>query len=472
MPDVSCGTTIAGRGDFLFTAGAVAIIAGLLFPQSARVLDVLLIFSLSLTAAVLIITFSARTALQVHGFALLVVSAAMLRMTLSVASAKLIFLQGQAGVVISRFGDAFVRNNCVLAVLIFGAMVPVSFVIICKAVRSIARNAALTRERDLDLKNMTAREAGFFVAMTGAARFMLCSAVVELFIIVVNLAASITVGMTAPEASGLSIKVYLTLAVGAAMCTQIPAVLTAVASAYLVRKSSVYRPEDSSGIVPVPSYDAKRDIAAKQRVITEDLEWFDESQCLGSDNGEDDLSLCIWEEIKDSDAYEAIAGLIESKADTQAKTILMAAESAQELGVTVPVNVAIRLAQKGKKTLLIDLDCRRNAVSKVFDIDTGGTQTQAAETCIDNLWVWPGRDTKDIKQVITSLESRYDCLVVYAPNIGASADWDKIAGSINAAMLFSKKTEFEASAITDFHKLLLSYGCEIFKPEEILAEAV
>ena len=78
---------IIGRNDLLFTAGAIAVVAGFFSPLPTRVLDVLLIFSISLTAAVMVITFAARPASDVSGFALLIVIAAMLRIALSVASA-------------------------------------------------------------------------------------------------------------------------------------------------------------------------------------------------------------------------------------------------------------------------------------------------------------------------------------------------------------------------------------------------
>jgi hypothetical protein len=133
---------IIGRTGFLFIAGAIAIIAGLLFPLSAYVLDVLLIFSMSLTMALLIITFSGRGALEVSGFPLLIVLVTMLRMALSVACSRLILSQGNAGTIIGLCGSIFVINNMMLAVLIFGILMMVSFGTICKAVKGISHITA------------------------------------------------------------------------------------------------------------------------------------------------------------------------------------------------------------------------------------------------------------------------------------------------------------------------------------------
>ncbi len=580
-----CESRIVGRNDLLFVAGAIAVVAGLLFPLSAHILDVLLIFSVSLTAAVLIITFSARGALDVSGFPLLIVLATMLRMALSVASGKLILSQGNAGTIISLFGAIFVRNNCVLAILVFGVLTVVIFGTICKAARGISRtvleftaNVVPIKQISIDgdlnadvidksqaagLQEKIGREASFFVAMGGAARFILCDAVIELVVAVVNIVGGMAAGVLGGAAAGISAKTYVTLAVGAGMTTQVPALLAAVASAYFVRRSSVppaandgFAEEEVVERIEVVASEVAsprsaelqygNDVSASQRgtaeprcieselaetanpvanvnveaerIVCEDLEWLNEPQQAEDENEKDDLNLWAWEEIKDSDYYEAIAELIESKGN-KAKTILMAAESVKELGVTVPVNVAMRLAQRKKRCLLIDLDLERDAISRVFDVDCGGpcgdkvgarAIVRETPTCIDNLWIWPANnfgkgevepqtqkkafgdpDTMNVKEVIAGLESRYDHLIIYAPNIKLSADWGRIASGVQAAMLFGPGSKLEGGSISDFpnwkrpcfqndvgnlrlllqfHKLLISFGCAIFKPVEVLAE--
>ena len=524
------GLAIVGRSDFLFMAGAIAVVVGLLFPLSAHILDVLLIFSVSLTAAVLIITFSAREALQVQGFPLLTVLATALRMALSVACAKLILLQGNAGTIINLLGTVFVRNNCVLAILIFGTLTIVIFGAICKAVKSISLasteftsdivpirqtsinsdlNAGIIdKSQALNLRERITREVRFFVAMAGAARFILCAAAIELAIVIVNITASIAMGVAASTSGGISVKTYAILAVGAGMITQITALLVAVASVYLVRKSSVSAADSESTEEAIKTIKVSSSEVASSRItesqysstvtpiqaemIAKDVEWLDESRCIGSGNEDDNSGLWVCREIADSDCYEPVVELIESKSREQVKTILMAAESAKELPVTVPVNIAIRLAQKGHKCLLIDLDLERSAISKVFDADSGNlgdnvqgkTIAKETPTCISNLWVWPAGnfgkadgncDTINIKEVIVGLESRYDHLIVYAPNINLSADWGRIVGCIQAAMLFGpdrQTQKFESSSLDDFRELLISLGCAVLEPAEVFAMAV
>ena len=566
----------------LFTAVVIAVIAGLLLPLPAYILDVLLIFSVSLTAAVLIITFSARGALQVQGFPLLIVLATMLRMALSVACSRLIVSRGNAGTIVSLFGSIAVRNNCVFTILVSGALAIVIFRTICKSAKDIRRaateftadivpikqisidsdlNAGVINESEaLNLRSKIAREAGFFVAMAGAARFILCAAVIELVIVIVNIVASMAIGIVGGTTAGISIKTYTTLAVGAGLMTEIPALVAALASGYLVRKSSVSPAANDElaeqalerikvgGGVRAPFCDLLQgrpnEIAATQaqeleygnavnfaepveyidaeiteitnpaasanietgKIVSEDLEWvdesrpsegLDESQYIGNEDEKNDLSLWVWEEIKDSDYYEAIAELIESRGGSRTqpfrragrtaptKTTLMAAESVEELPVTIPVNVAVRLAQRNQKCLLIDLDLKRGAISKVFDIDSGDgsnrVRGEAIATCINNLWVWAASnfdkddgntEVTNIKDMIARLESQYERLVVYAPNIKLLADRCRITDCVGAAILFGSKSKIESSSISDFHKLLKSSGCEILKPTEVFAGAV
>ena len=510
-----------------FTMGAITVIAGFLLPLPPHILDVLLIFSTSLTAAMLIITFSATTALQVQGFPLLIVLATMLRIALSTTSAKLILSHGDAGTIVGLFGSILVRNNCVLAILVFGTLTLLIFGAICKAVRNINKTAAdfntdivpikkigidnnlitgiIDNSQVISLQEKFARQAYFFISMASAAKFLLCAAVIELAIVTANIIASMAVGTATPTAEGISVKTYATLVVGSGMITQISALLTAVASEYLVRKSSM-NPADNAGltekeypertgvllteVTPANTtelpYDNSVNYAGEKGNIA-DIEWFDET--TSDENKKDKLNLWIWDEIKDGDCYQAIAELINAKSDDAAKMVLMAAESIEELPVTISVNIAIHLAKKGRKCLLIDLDSQRNAVSKVFDIDNRKSKNKAqAEkiataipTCIRNLWVWPANNfakgnensnSTNTKQAIASLKGQFDRLIIYAPNVKLPADLESIVGCIQTAMLFGSKSKSGNYHINKLCKFLNGCGCTILKPDQAFAQTI
>ncbi len=501
---------IIGRGDFLFTAGACAIIVGLLFPLSGRVFDVLLIFSISLTVAVLIVTFSARRALEVSGFPLLIVLTTSLRTVLSTASVRLIFSGADSGTIIDFFGDFAIGNSEKPAILIFAIAAIICFVVICKAVKSIRRTAAeftcdiapvrqiginsdldaglIDENQALSLRRQITGEVGFFVAMSGAARFILCIAVIELFIAIVNITASVTIPAATSITSALPPRTYANLAVGSGMMIQIPALLAALSCGLLVRKSwacavanntldeSQHSQSKRIKIVatevrPGTSTQLQHDdtisyVETKEKAVAKDADWLDEK------SEKDNLGMWSWKEIKERNRYDAIAKLIEDKSGKDAGTILMAAENVEELGVTVPVNIAIHLAKKGRKCLLIDLDSARNAVSKVFDIETDGPGRGEIAACIKNLWIWPASnlgkgDATEFKNTICDLQSRYDRLIIYAPNVKALDGCKTIADSVGSAILFGAEDRGADSAVSSLGALLISCGCEILEPESI-----
>ena len=574
--DRVCDSRMIGRSDFLFTAGAIAVITGLLFPLSGHILDVLLIFSVSLTAAVLMITLSARGVLEASGFPLLVLLATMLRMALSVASARLILSQGEAGTIIGLVGNFIVRNNEIATILVFGTSIVVIFVTICKAAKGISHAASdfttdivpikqISIDSDLntgiisngqasELRGKIAREVGFFVAMAGAAKFILCGAVIELVTIVINVVGGMAIGVASSAATEVSVKIYTSLTVGAGAIIQISTLLTVVASRHLVHKKSLApAPDDElmeqksvrvevvaneltstkrlqydstadnsespeyfdSELVEVINPAISNNIGAEGKAIAKELDWFDEQTVSG--NGKDDLNLQFSTEVKESDPmtvpadsfsksdehavgrqertlnkikglwepnygcddyYEAITELVESKPGDDAKTILMGAETAAELPVTIPVNIGIRLAQKNRRCLLIDLDSQRNAISKVFDIDTNGVCGKAIATCVNNLWVWPVNNfvednAMNLRGVVAKLKNRYDRLIIYAPNIKLLSDWDGIASCVEAAILFdSEEDKSVSSCVNEFCELLIASGCEVFEPAEVFAQAV
>lgn len=522
---------IVGRNDFLFAFGVVAVIAGMLFPQAPVVFDILLIFSVCLTAAVLIIPFSAQRALEVTGFSLLIILATTLRMTLSVASVKLILLRGQAGSVSGIAGGILVGSHYILAVLILAAAAVFVFVFIYKAVKKIIRIAAeftaevfpvrqisinsdieagiIDKSQARDLQKNNVRETCFFVAMTGAAGFMLSAAVIELLIVVVFALGTFAKTVSFSTNPELPAETYAAFVFGTGLLTQISALITAAASVYLVRKSSETSIADdriseedfneriktvasevrdsnfsddsaasenvdkrSIGMSYTPAY------VTHKNIIIDDLQWQEESENAVEQYAEAGLDLWKWQKNTDNKAYEAIADLIESKSSDAASTTLMAADSVKNLGVTVPVNVAVRLAKRGKRCLLIDLDFERAAVLRVFDIDVGhdAAVNKVIPTSVNNLSVYSipenNRTEKvNITEIIASFQNQYEYLIVYAPDIKFFGSAEQVSACITHAMFFGDGDESNGSEVREFQSVLKSNKCKILNPQDIFAQA-
>ncbi|MHC4622744.1 MAG: FHIPEP family type III secretion protein [Planctomycetota bacterium] len=531
---------------------------GLLLPLPTHVLDVLLIFNLSLTAAVLIITFSAQQALQVQSFPLLIVLVTALRMALTAACAKLALLQGNAGTIVRILGQVVVNGNLMFTVSVFGMLVTVIFGIVCKSVKGISQAGAefvsdvvparqtiidsdlnegvINESQALNLRTTIARERSFFVKMTGAAKFILCSAVIELVIVLLTVAASIGMGVAATTSIEAPAKAYTSLALGAGTATQISLLIIALGSAHLVRKSFVLpaSPDRSAepqvpererirvaaeevppslkpqvkfesilipakGAAMVESKFVDRELAEIDNAADTDINsernesttaestgHSDTSQNSGINKTTDDSARWTWRQVRDNNCYESIADLIRSKSTDHIKTVLMAAENIAELPVTVPVNIALCLARKERRCLLVDLDSARDAVAKVFEVDGKGPEgkhgTLGRPSCISNLSILPASDfgkcekegdRSKLKDTLTLAKATYDHIILYAPHVQSLIQSQEVANSMDTAILFGRATdEAENPYLSDLHKLLITSGREVIKPADIFGGTV
>ena len=135
--------------------------------------------------------------------------------------------------------------------------------------------------------------------------------------------------------------------------------------------------------------------------------------------------------------------------------VLLAATERKELGVTAAVNIAICLAQKGRKCLLVDMDIERSAVSRVFDVH--GIEAGVVKTCIGNLWVQRGVE----RQV--RWDEEYDCVLLYSPDKNCWPDDDVLKVDVVAALLFGMGDESEE--MLRFKEKLMASQVDILEPE-------
>jgi hypothetical protein len=164
------------------------------------------------------------------------------------------------------------------------------------------------------------------------------------------------------------------------------------------------------------------------------------------------------------DNYEPIIKRIK-QVKRKYKSILFTSIEAGALPVTIPVNTAIGLAKNKKRCLLIDLDLRRDAIAKVFGLDAerGGLRAKAVQTEIENLWVWPGHNFSQLKQmnimeiVEKALDKKspekFDFILINAPSVVSSPDRKQIISAARAAFICTKNTS-EMKKLTELMKPL------------------
>ncbi|MCK5174684.1 MAG: hypothetical protein KAR47_14925, partial [Planctomycetes bacterium] len=138
------------------------------------------------------------------------------------------------------------------------------------------------------------------------------------------------------------------------------------------------------------------------------------------------------------DYYDEITGYVD-KSGKDRMPVLFGAESFNDLPVTVVVNVAIRISEKGHSCLIIDADSERNAVARVFDIPPEQIRDKPAETCIKGISIFSGGNAVGsdcLKEAISVSAKCYDRVIIYAPDMSESSEAELFAGAACGAVIF------------------------------------
>lgn len=247
--------------------GVVIILAVLILPMPAVLLDILLAFSMVFSVMILMTALFIQTPLEFSAFPTVLLVSAMFRLALNLASTRLILADGHegtaaAGNVIEAFGNFVTRGNFIIGVIVFAILLIVNFIVITKGSGRIAEVAArfnldampgkqMAIDADLsaglidevDAKNRRKTledESSFFGAMDGASKFVRGDAIAGLLITFINVIAGIIIGMmqmglTIQEASSN----YSLLTIGDGLVSQIPALIVSTAAGILVSKAGI-----------------------------------------------------------------------------------------------------------------------------------------------------------------------------------------------------------------------------------------
>ncbi len=242
------------------------ILAMMVLPLPTLMLDVLLTLNIALAMIVLLVSLNARRPLDFSVFPTVLLLTTLLRLSLNVASTRIILMQGQtgpdaAGKVIESFGSFLVGGNIAVGFVVFLILVIINFVVITKGAGRIAEVAArftldsmpgkqLAVDADLnagfinDVEARTrrhdiGREADFYGAMDGASKFVRGDAVAGMIILVVNLIGGIAIGLLQHNLGiGEAVGRYALLTVGDGLVTQIPALIISTAAGIVVSRAS------------------------------------------------------------------------------------------------------------------------------------------------------------------------------------------------------------------------------------------
>ncbi len=262
----------AGRGAILPLA-TLMLVALLVVPIPAFLLDVGFITNIMISLAVLMVALNAAKPLDFSSFPTVLLFATLLRLALNVASTRVVLVDGHsgpgaAGHVIEAFGSFLIGGDYAVGLFVFAILMIINLVVITKGAGRVSEVSArftldalpgkqMAIDADLNAGLLTpaeakarrqevATEADFYGSMDGASKFVKGDAVAGVLILVVNILGGLVLGVVS---HGLSISqaasTYVLLAIGDALVAQVPALLLSIAAAAIVTRVS--SPLDLSG---------------------------------------------------------------------------------------------------------------------------------------------------------------------------------------------------------------------------------
>jgi flagellar biosynthesis protein FlhA len=256
----SRNTLFTNHSNIILAFGLVTILATLLIRLPTPVLDILLAGSISLAVSVLIITLTSKEALELSTFPSLLLFVTLFRLSLNVASTRLILLQGSAGKIIQTFGDFVAGGRFVVGVVIFLILVVIQFIVITKGAGRISEVAArftldampgkqmaidadlnagtITEEQANDRREKIVKESEFYGAMDGASKFIQGDAKAGLIITAINIIGGVAMGYSRGMTIGGAVKTYSILSIGDGLVSQLPSMIISISSGFLVTKIS------------------------------------------------------------------------------------------------------------------------------------------------------------------------------------------------------------------------------------------
>jgi flagellar biosynthesis protein FlhA len=254
------------RGSALVPLILVGIVALMVVPLPPILLDLLIAASIALSLALLLVAIHLERPLDLSVFPTLVLFGTLLRLSLNVATTRLILLHGgegaeAAGAIIRAFGEFVVGGNYVVGATIFILLVVINFVVITKGAGRVAEVSArftldampgkqmsidadlaagaITQDQARTRRREVEQESDFFGAMDGASKFVRGDAIAALVMTGINIVVGFVVGVLQNGMEPLrAASTYTILTVGDGLASQIPGLLMSTAAAVVVTRAS------------------------------------------------------------------------------------------------------------------------------------------------------------------------------------------------------------------------------------------
>jgi flagellar biosynthesis protein FlhA len=251
----------------------ILLLAMMILPLPAIMLDVLFSFNIAISIMVLLIGLQTKKALDFIAFPTVLLMTTMLRLSLNVASTRVVLAEGHngpdaAGKVIEAFGHFLIGGNYTVGIVVFVILTIINFTVVTKGAGRIAEvgarftldampgkqmaidadlNAGLIGEDEARRRRAeVSQESEFYGAMDGASKYVRGDAIAGIMVIIINIVGGLVVGIVQHDlAFADAVKNYTMLAIGDGLVAQIPSLIISVAAGVVV--SRVANNEDIGG---------------------------------------------------------------------------------------------------------------------------------------------------------------------------------------------------------------------------------
>lgn len=249
------------NNDIILAVGLVTIIAMMILPIPAELLDFLLTINISFAIIILLVCLYTKEPLDYSSFPTILLIATLYRLGLNVSATRLILLHGHAGNVINAFGEFVVGGNYVVGFVIFVILVIINFMVITGGATRVAEVSArftldslpgkqlsidadlnsglINEEQAKERRRKIERETNFYGTMDGASKFVKGDATAGIVIVIINILGGFIIGMWQLKMNLLTaLSTYTILTVGDGLVSQIPALLISTATGLIISRAS------------------------------------------------------------------------------------------------------------------------------------------------------------------------------------------------------------------------------------------
>lgn len=263
MINVSQFRSMFSLADIIFATVIILIIALMVVPVPTQLLDVLMVLNIAISVMVLLVAMYLSEPLDFAAFPSLLLVITLFRLSLNVASTKIILASGSDfdGEVIQAFAEFVTRGNFVVGIVAFVIITLVQFMVVTKGSERVAEVAArftldalpgkqMSIDADLNAGLIDAdqakgrrkkleKESNFFGSMDGSNKFVKGDAVAGIVIVIINIVGGLIIGRFQQGMSfGDALQTFARFTVGDGLVSQLPALLIAIATGLVVTKSS------------------------------------------------------------------------------------------------------------------------------------------------------------------------------------------------------------------------------------------